>query len=173
MSPDGKRCVTGGLNGTATVWDLATGAVQHPFEAQGAPVRSAGFSADSARVMTAAKNIELWDSATGGCLSKTELRLYLARAVARRAPCRIARANDTRRAEQLEGAPGRDQLVDCHDLDLRRGLLTVERSEWQGKVTQTKGLENRVVPMPAELTAKLVQMWTMSARRHVGVRFTG
>jgi integrase len=33
------------------------------------------------------------------------------------------------------------------DVDLRRGQITVERSEWKGKVTPTKGMRYRVVPM--------------------------
>jgi len=41
------------------------------------------------------------------------------------------------------------------DCDLRRGLLNVQRSEWNGHVTPTKGMECRVVPMTARLRAAL------------------
>lgn len=44
------------------------------------------------------------------------------------------------------------ELTDC---DLRRGLLSVERSEWKGKVTETKGMECRSVPMTARLRAAI------------------
>jgi integrase len=47
------------------------------------------------------------------------------------------------------------------DCDLRRGLLSVERSEWNGHVTATKGMECRSVPMTKRLRAAL------SANRHL------
>lgn len=39
--------------------------------------------------------------------------------------------------------------------DVRRGLLTIEQSEWKGKVTETKGMEYRVVPMTTRLKEAL------------------
>jgi integrase len=41
------------------------------------------------------------------------------------------------------------------DVDLRRGQLTIERSEWKGNVTETKGMKFRVVPMTTRLQAAL------------------
>ena len=83
------------------------------------------------------------------------------------------------------------------DCDVRRGLLSVERSEWQGHVTPTKGLECRVVPMTSRLraaltdhrhligdrvlytdageqaTAKVLQKWMMRVQRRAKLRATG
>ncbi len=83
------------------------------------------------------------------------------------------------------------------DLDLRRGLVTVERSEWKGMVTATKGMKYRVVPMTRRLhraltahrhlrgprvlytdagetvTAKVLQKWIARAQHRAGLRATG
>lgn len=83
------------------------------------------------------------------------------------------------------------------DVDLRRGLLTIERSEWKGKVTETKGLKYRVVPLTKRLqaalasnrhlrgervlysdetpsvTAKVLQKWMANAQRRAGLRANG
>lgn len=82
-------------------------------------------------------------------------------------------------------------------VDLRRGLITVERSEWKGFVTETKGMEYRVIPMTKRLrealqahrhlrgervlytdkgetvTAKVLQLWMAKAQRRAGLRSTG
>lgn len=82
-------------------------------------------------------------------------------------------------------------------VDLRRGLITVEQSEWKGKVTETKGMEYRVVPMTQRLrealqahrhlrgervlytdsgesvTAKVLQRWMAKAQRRAGLRANG
>lgn len=83
------------------------------------------------------------------------------------------------------------------DVDLRRGLITVERSEWKGQVTATKGMKYRVVPMTKRLqqalaahrhlrgprvlyteagetvTAKVLQKWMARAQHRAGLRATG
>ncbi len=83
------------------------------------------------------------------------------------------------------------------DCDLRRGLLTIERSAWKGKVTETKGMKSRVVPMTTRLrealtahrhlrgarvlytddgqpvTAKVLQKWMARAQQLAKLRGTG
>jgi integrase len=83
------------------------------------------------------------------------------------------------------------------DVDLRRGQLTIERSEWKGQVTNTKGLKYRVVPLTKRLqaaltahrhlrgdrvlysdegtsvTAKVLQNWMTRAQRRAGLRANG
>jgi len=83
------------------------------------------------------------------------------------------------------------------DVDLRRGLLTVERSEWKGKITETKGMKYRVVPMTKRLlkalaahrhlrgervlyaedgkpvSAKVLQKWIAKAQKRAGLRASG
>jgi integrase len=87
--------------------------------------------------------------------------------------------------------------MDWANVDLRRGLLTVERSEWKGNVTATKGMKYRVVPMTKRLqealaehrhlrgdrvlytddgktvTAKVLQNWMWKAQKRAGLRATG
>jgi len=41
------------------------------------------------------------------------------------------------------------------DLDMRRRLVTVQRSEWQGEISSPKGGQSRVVPMTARLATAL------------------
>ncbi len=79
----------------------------------------------------------------------------------------------------------------------RRGLVSVERSEWAGHLTETKGMECRVVPMTARLracvqknrhligarllytdrgqqvTAKVLQKWLARAQRRAQLRVAG
>jgi WD40 repeat protein len=52
-SPDGALIVTGGLDGTARVWDAATGDMLAVYP-HGRQVWSAGFSPDGARILTSA-----------------------------------------------------------------------------------------------------------------------
>jgi integrase len=83
------------------------------------------------------------------------------------------------------------------DVDLRRGLLTVEQSEWKAQVTETKGMKFRVVPMTARLrkaleanrhlrgdrvlytdagetvTAKVLQKWMARAQKRAGLKAGG
>ncbi|MCP4444237.1 MAG: phage integrase family protein [Myxococcales bacterium] len=50
------------------------------------------------------------------------------------------------------------------DCDLRRGQITVRRSEWKGVVAETKGMEARVVPMTQRLWKAL------KSNEHLGTR---
>lgn len=87
--------------------------------------------------------------------------------------------------------------LEWSDVDLRRGQLTIERSEWKGEVTATKGMKVRVVPMTQRLqkalaafrhlrgdrvlyadggstvTAKVLQKWMARAQRRANLRATG
>jgi integrase len=87
--------------------------------------------------------------------------------------------------------------LEWSDADLRRGLLTVERSEWKGSVTETKGMKVRVIPMTQRLqnalvahrhlrgnrilytddgetvTVKVLQRWIAKAQHRAGLRASG
>jgi integrase len=87
--------------------------------------------------------------------------------------------------------------LELADVDLRRGQLTVERSEWKGKVTETKGKKYRVVPLTqrlqkaltanrhlrgprvlytddgATVTAKVLQKWMARAQKRAQLRAGG
>ncbi|MEM9231613.1 MAG: P-loop NTPase fold protein [Pseudomonadota bacterium] len=65
--PGGQRVLTGGSDGTARLWDAATGAEIQRFEGHGASVRSVAFSPDGAQVLTGSTDgtARLWDTVTG------------------------------------------------------------------------------------------------------------
>ncbi len=66
FSSDGKRAVTASKDGTARVWDVASGAPVGPELRHGAPVRHAELSPDGRRVLTAGEGVtRLWDAASG------------------------------------------------------------------------------------------------------------
>ncbi len=64
LSPDGARVVTASSDGTARLWDAATGAPLGPPLRHEGPVRAAAFSSDGARVVTASSDgtARLWDA---------------------------------------------------------------------------------------------------------------
>ena len=66
-SPDGARIVTAWFDGTARVFNSATGAQILTLKGHEGPVHAAAFSPDGARVVTASedKTARIWDAATG------------------------------------------------------------------------------------------------------------
>ena len=72
FSPDGARVVTGSDDGTARVWDAATGVqIGKPLQHKGA-VNSVTFSPDGALVVTGSDDstARVWDAATGAPIGK-------------------------------------------------------------------------------------------------------
>jgi hypothetical protein len=78
LSPDGGRLLTASGDGTAQVWDAATGEALTPPLRHTSPVWHAQFSADGRRIFTAtarspdtyavnaaAQEVRVWDAATG------------------------------------------------------------------------------------------------------------
>lgn len=87
--------------------------------------------------------------------------------------------------------------LELTDLDFRRDQITIQRSAWRDKVTETKGMEVRVVPMTERLkaalksirhlrgdrvfysdageaaTAKVLQNWMKSVQKKAKVKATG
>jgi len=87
--------------------------------------------------------------------------------------------------------------LEWHCCDLRRGLLKVQASEWDGKVTETKGMESRIVPMTTRLqdalrahkhlrgdrvlyadevgtpTNRVVRNWMRRAQKRAGLKANG
>jgi eukaryotic-like serine/threonine-protein kinase len=68
FSPDGTRVVTASDDGTAGVWDVATGKKLAVLHGHRGAVTSAAFSPDGTRVVTASYDgsARVWDAATGG-----------------------------------------------------------------------------------------------------------
>jgi WD40 repeat protein len=67
FSPDGARIVTGSADGTARIWDAATGKEVTVLRGHESGVSSAAFSLDGARIVTASedKTARIWDAGTG------------------------------------------------------------------------------------------------------------
>ena len=67
FSPDGKRIVTASDDGTAEVWDAASGDQLQMLKGHGGAVSRAAFSPDGKRIVTASedKTARLWDAETG------------------------------------------------------------------------------------------------------------
>jgi WD40 repeat protein len=74
LSPDGKRVVTASADGTARLWDAATGALLSTLEGHTDGVWSCAFSPDGTRIATASEDTtaRLWDAETGAPLLTLE-----------------------------------------------------------------------------------------------------
>jgi WD40 repeat protein len=106
LSPDGSTLLTGGTDGTARVWDLATGQVRCELAGHGGAIRSVAFNQSGTTVVTASddETARLWDAMSG-----KELRV-LRRHVG---PVRTARFNADGSAVITSGADGTARLWDA------------------------------------------------------------
>jgi WD40 repeat protein/tetratricopeptide (TPR) repeat protein len=64
FSPDGRRIVSAGAEGTVKVWEAATGDVLKTFSGHGDFVESVAFSPDGGRIVSSSKDgtIRIWDT---------------------------------------------------------------------------------------------------------------
>lgn len=67
FSPDGKRIVTASDDGTARVWDTATGVLRLTLRGHTNWLWQASFSPDGTRIVTASRDLtaRIWDAKTG------------------------------------------------------------------------------------------------------------
>lgn len=67
FSPSGAQALTAGSEGTAKLWDVASGKLIRVFDGHKGIIFSAVFSADGAHVLTGGGDlaVKLWDAATG------------------------------------------------------------------------------------------------------------
>jgi WD40 repeat protein/tRNA A-37 threonylcarbamoyl transferase component Bud32 len=67
FSADGRRLLSAGADGTARIWDVATGRLIKALDHHGTDVNAAVFSTDESRVATGSDDglVRLWDAASG------------------------------------------------------------------------------------------------------------
>ena len=67
FDPSGRRLVTASADGTAKVWDVATGVLWATLEGHDQEVAAVSFSPDGRAIVTASRDgtAKIWDSGTG------------------------------------------------------------------------------------------------------------
>ena len=69
FSPDSTKLVSGSRNGTATIWDVASGEKIRTLQYKHSELRAAKYSSDGDRIATAtSQSVHVWDSSNGQSL---------------------------------------------------------------------------------------------------------
>ncbi|MBE7504188.1 MAG: protein kinase [Verrucomicrobiales bacterium] len=114
FSPDGRRMVSASEDGTAKVWDLATGQELLTLVGHEDSVRSAAWSPDGSQIVTGSKDYvaRIWDAATGREIRRLGGHRAAIRAVAFSPDGqRIVTASQDATARVWEAATGRQVLT--------------------------------------------------------------
>jgi WD40 repeat protein/serine/threonine protein kinase len=132
MSPDGTRVVTGSWDGSAKIWDTATGNVVVKLEGQHEGyINSARFSPDGSRVLTAGddQTARLWDAATGEPLDVVLEGHVAGVCDALYSPdgARILTTSRDKTAKLWDAATGKElATLPGHEFDVRSGAFSGE-----------------------------------------------
>jgi WD40 repeat protein len=76
ISPDGKRLLSAGRDGTLRLWELATGRLLQTLAGPSGSIGTVAFSADGRRMLSSNSSgtVKLWDAATGEHIRSIEVR---------------------------------------------------------------------------------------------------
>ena len=110
FSPDGTRVVTASDDGTARIWDAASGRELALLSGHTGRVVSAAFSPDGTRVVTASDDgtARIWDAASGeSCAPRGHTGAVVSAAFSPDGP-RVVTASDDRTARVWDAATGKE-----------------------------------------------------------------
>ncbi|MEP7285265.1 MAG: hypothetical protein ABI947_05800 [Chloroflexota bacterium] len=70
FAPDGKTILTGSADGTAKLWDTASGQLLHTFQNNTGSIYSVSYASDGKTILTGSGDgiAKLWDTASGQLL---------------------------------------------------------------------------------------------------------
>jgi WD40 repeat protein/serine/threonine protein kinase len=114
FSPDGQRIVTGSLDNTAKVWDVANGRELLTLKGHSLGIRSVAFSPDGQRIVTGSEDntAKVWEAASGRELLTLRGHTYAIRSVAFSPDGqRIVTGSDDQTAKVWDAASGRELLT--------------------------------------------------------------
>lgn len=163
FAPDGKHIVAGCYDGTAPVWDVATGEKVHVLGRDEHPVEIVEYSPDGQRILTAGGPACLWDAATGRHLhtlqSDTNLHCHEA-----------AISEDGTRVfteETWAGYHSGPSWVYCWDMDTGGKLFlpVYFTPDWEGRIDDWAS-DSRFIVTEGE--GERVNVWDQHARRPIG-----
>ncbi|HEX9385898.1 MAG TPA: WD40 repeat domain-containing protein, partial [Anaerolineales bacterium] len=142
-SHDGKRLVTASQDGTARIWDAATGQELLALRGHIAAVNSAAFSPDGKLVATAGadKTVRIWDAKTGQQMLSIDKHSAAVNSVAFSPNAQyIVTASDDKTARVWQVTDGRQvQLLDKHTAAVRCALFSPD-----GKLIATGGYDQTI-----------------------------
>lgn len=170
-SPDGKRLATASNDGTAKVWDAATGKELLTLVGHSAQVKDVAFSPDGTRLATASSDqtAKVWDATTGKELFT--LRGHNDQVL------KVAYSADGRRLITAAGRPGSapsdDHTAKVWDAATGQLLLTLDRASGSVRGIAFSPDGTRVVSANDEGTAEVRDAMTgqvlLTLTGHTGV----